>query len=269
MKTLLKWAGGKKQLYKEIEKRLPDGFNNYIEPFFGGGAVFFELAPANAIINDMNVELINCYNQVRNNLDFVIVELDKLQNEHNQASNQDEYYYYIRDLFNSRRFSVLLNYVDAAMMIYLNKAGFNGMYRENKSGFFNIPSGKKKTVKLYERDNLIQCSKQLEKAEIFQGDFERVCLMAQEGDFVFIDSPYYDTFDTYQAGGFSEEDHIRLAEVFRLLTERGVKCMLTNSDKQFIKDLYRDYNIEVVNVTRMIGFKNIRKKETEIIVTNY
>ena len=269
MNTLLKWAGGKKQLFKEIENRLPDEYNNYIEPFFGGGAVFFKLCPSHAIINDMNVELINCYNQVKNNLDLVIKELDKIQSEHNLVSDHDEYYYSIRDLFNKRRFSVELNYEDAAMMIYLNKAGFNGMYRENKKGLFNIPSGKKEFVTLYVKDNLIECSKQLKKARIFQGDFEQVCLMAKEGDFVFIDSPYYDTYDTYQAGGFSEDDHRRLANVYRILTQRGVKCMLTNSDKDFIKNLYKEYNIDVVTVTRMIGFRKERKKENEIIVTNY
>lgn len=270
MKTILKWAGGKKQLYKEIEKRLPANYNCYIEPFFGGGAVFFELCPQKAIINDKNKELMNCYKQIRNNLDLVINELNKLQNDHNSSADKNKYYYSIREQFNERKISSkTLDCVDAAMMIYLNKSGFNGMYRENKSGRFNIPSGQKKVIKLYEENNLKACSNQLKNTDIYEEDFERICLLANTNDFVFIDSPYYETFDTYQAGGFKKEDHERLADVFNKLTQKGVKCMLTNSDEKFIKDLYKGYAIETVTVTRMIGFKKERKKVNEIIVTNY
>ena len=268
IKPILKWAGGKRQLLNTINRLKPQDFNRYIEPFCGGAAVYFNLCPNNAIIGDKNRDLINCYKQVRDNLSYVKRELNLHTKYHNE-----KYYYEMRDKFNARRRNskLKLNSVDAALMIYLNKAGFNGMFRENLKGDFNIPSGKKKSVILYENDNLEKCSKQLKYTEILCADFEDIAKEAKTNDFVFFDSPYDDTFHTYQAGGFTKTDHERLANLFYDLTNRGVYCMLTNNATDYIKSLYTDqrYSSEEVNVRRMISSNSSRPIETEIIITNY
>lgn len=264
MKPILKWAGGKTQLLHEIRERMPETYNRYYEPFFGGGAVYFNLMPENAVVNDKNRQLINCYIQVRDNLQQLLVELDNHTINHNE-----EYYYKIREMYNSRMKNSELTYEDAGMMLYLNKAGFNGMYRENKNGYFNIPSGKKKSVMLYDSKNIHECSEQLVNTELRNLDFEEACKDAQKGDFVFFDSPYYKTFDTYQAKGFTIDDHERLAKLFKELTDKGVYCMLTNSNEEYVKDLYRDYNIDVVDVRRMINWGGQKKIVQEVIITNY
>ncbi len=268
IKPILKWAGGKRQLLNTINRLKPQDFNRYIEPFCGGAAVYFNLCPNNAIIGDKNRDLINCYKQVRDNLSYVKRELNLHTKYHNE-----KYYYEMRDKFNARRRNskLKLNSVDAALMIYLNKAGFNGMFRENLKGDFNIPSGKKKSVVLYENDNLEKCSKQLKYTEILCADFEDIAKEAKTNDFVFFDSPYDDTFHTYQAGGFTKTDHERLANLFYDLTNRGVYCMLTNNATDYIKSLYTDqrYSCKEVNVRRMISSNSSRPIETEIIITNY
>ena len=268
IKPILKWAGGKRQLLNTINRLKPQDFNRYIEPFCGGAAVYFNLCPNNAIIGDKNRDLINCYKQVRDNLSYVKRELNLHTKYHNE-----KYYYEMRDKFNARRRNskLKLNSVDAALMIYLNKAGFNGMFRENLKGDFNIPSGKKKSVILYENDNLEKCSKQLKYTEILCADFEDIAKEAKTNDFVFFDSPYDDTFHTYQAGGFTKTDHERLANLFYDLTNRGVYCMLTNNATDYIKSLYTDqrYSGKEVNVRRMISSNSSRPIETEIIITNY
>lgn len=268
IKPILKWAGGKRQLLNIINRLKPQDFNRYIEPFCGGAAVYFNLCPNNAIIGDKNKDLINCYKQVRDNLSYVKRELNLHTKYHNE-----KYYYEMRDKFNARRRNskLKLNSVDAALMIYLNKAGFNGMFRENLKGDFNIPSGKKKSVVLYENDNLEKCSNQLKYTEILCADFEDIAKEAKMNDFVFFDSPYDDTFHTYQAGGFTKTDHERLANLFYDLTNRGVYCMLTNNATDYIKSLYIDqrYSCKEVSVRRMISSNSSRPIETEIIITNY
>lgn len=268
IRPILKWAGGKRQLLNTINRLKPQDFNRYIEPFCGGAAVYFNLCPNNAIIGDKNKDLINCYKQVRDNLSYVKRELNLHTKYHNE-----KYYYEMRDKFNARRRNskLKLNSVDAALMIYLNKAGFNGMFRENLKGDFNIPSGKKKSVVLYENDNLEKCSKQLKYTEILCADFEDIAREAEMNDFVFFDSPYDDTFHTYQAGGFTKTDHERLANLFYDLTNRGVYCMLTNNATDYIKSLYTDqrYSCKEVSVRRMISSNSSRPIETEIIITNY
>lgn len=266
IKPILKWAGGKRQLLETIKGLMPIHYNRYIEPFCGGAALYFDLQPNNAILNDKNQDLINCYIQIRDRLPYVKRELNQLTRNHSE-----EFYYQMRALFNSRRKRGNLNSVDAALMIYLNKAGFNGMFRENLKGDFNIPSGKKDTVKLYENENITLCSTQLTRAELYSYDFEVVAEQALPRDFVFFDSPYDATFHNYQASGFPKEDHIRLAELFHRLSERGVYCLLTNSSTPFIKSLYEDYpyTMQEVDVRRMISFGKEKKIVQELIIKNY
>lgn len=269
MKPILKWAGGKSALLEEIKSKMPIEYNTYYEPFVGGGAVFFNVDANRAVINDKNVELINCYIQVREHLDELIPLLDKLQEEHTETR-----YYELRSTFNLRKAAAMsnrekLDVFDAALMIYLNKTGFNGMYRENAAGNFNIPSGKKKKVNLYNKENLNAAADKLRGAVILSGDFEDALKNVESGDFVYFDSPYDNVFNAYQKGGFVREDQERLAKLCNYLTDNRVYFLLSNSDSAFIRDLYKEYDISEIGVKRGIGFKGDRQTVTELLIKNY
>lgn len=269
---IIKWVGGKRQLLSEIKSRMPKEFNTYYEPFFGGGALFFELQPEKAVINDFNSQLINLYQRVKDDYKSVIKIIDKFQNKYNslQTNSQKlDYYYTLRKEFNKLLKTDARNATAAALFIFLNKAGFNGLYRVNASGEFNVPSAHRSKINAYQLENIKSASDCLNKATILHGDFEKACKDAQFGDFVFFDSPYYDTFDTYQAGGFNEASHIRLATLFKTLSNRGVNCMLTNSNTDFIKELYSGFHIEVVDVKRMVNCDASKRTGQEVIITNY
>nr|CDL65658.1 unnamed protein product [uncultured bacterium] len=264
-KPVIKWAGGKTQLLQEIKKRMPTYFNTYYEPFFGGGALFFDINPKKAVINDFNQELINLYKEIKNNPLDLIEELKQ-----HQINHTEEYYNVVRSDFNIRiNDPGSLSIKDAGELVYLNKMGFNGLYRVNLNGFYNVPSGHKKRCVLFQEQNIYEASEALKKAKIICGDFELSCKKAKKGDFVFFDSPYYDTFDTYQRGGFTTEDHKRLAKLFKKLSKKGVYCLLTNSNTDFIKELYQDFNIDVVKVKRMINCDGKNRTGEEVIITNY
>ena len=272
MRPFVKWVGGKRQLLEEINKRLPIEYFNYYEPFVGGGALFFEEAPSNALINDFNIYLINVYNQIKDNKDNLINELDKLMNKYNKLVETEEkanMYYSIREKYNNGIIKKKLDVKQASYFIFLNKCCYNGLYIVNSSGLFNVPFGQKKRINLYELDNIDSISELLKNTKIISGDFEVACKDAKKGDFVFFDSPYYETFDTYQKGGFEEKDHIRLANLYKELSDKGVYCMLTNSNTDFIKSLYSGYKIEVVNVKRLINRDANNRKGEEVIITNY
>lgn len=266
IKPILKWAGGKRRLVNTLQTLMPENYNTYIEPFCGSAALYFTIQPEIAILNDKNEELINCYIQIRDKLPYVKRELNK-----HTINHSEEYYYQMRDLFNQRHRTGRLNSVDAALMIYLNKAGFNGMYRENLNGDFNIPSGKKASVILYNADNINQCALQLRTAELHNDDFEVIANMAQANDFVFFDSPYDNCFHNYQSGGFTENEHRRLANLFRDLTRRGVYCLLTNYETKLIKELYplEDYPRTYASVSKMISYTGEKQTVEEVIIRNY
>lgn len=269
---VIKWAGGKRQLLPVIESMLPDTFESYYEPFFGGGALFCNIVPETATINDCNSQLINMYEQIKVNPDRVCSDLYDIQNQYNQKETMEEkdaMYYELREMFNRRMNDEKSTSLVAALLIFLNKAGFNGLYRVNSSGKYNVPPAHRKQIKAYEESNIIAFSKALKPAKIMCGDFEASCREARAGDFVFFDSPYYDTFDTYQAGGFSERDHLRLYDLFKMLSDKRVYCMLTNNDCDFIKNLYHDFNIHAVSVKRMINCDGKNRTGKEVIITNY
>jgi len=264
MKPILKWAGGKTAILDTIIKLIPDNYSTYYEPFVGGGAVFFNISNKDSVINDKNIELINCYMQLRDHCEELILLLDDLQINHSE-----EKYYELRSVFNLRKATGNLDVYDAALMIYLNKAGFNGMYRENSNGCFNIPSGKRKVVKLYDKNNLLEVSERLKHVVIKSGDFQDAIKDAQEGDFVYFDSPYDLTFSDYQRGGFPRKDHERLFNLCKELTNKNIYFLLSSSDSEFIRELYKDFEIIEIKVQRMIGFKRNRKIETELLIKNY
>lgn len=272
LNPVIKWVGGKRQLLSAIKERMPKEFGTYYEPFFGGGAVYFGITPKKAVINDFNEQLVNLYKQIKAHCDEIMRLLTKWGEEYNQLSSdaeRDAYYYGKRNLYNDCLLVNDMSILSAALVIFLNKAGFNGLYRVNQNGQYNVPPGHKKKLNLFDEANMKAVSKAFTGAKIMQGDFEVACKNAKAGDFVFFDSPYYDTFDTYQAGGFSEEDHKRLYRLFAELSDKGVYCMLTNNSCDYIKNLYAKFNVETIKVKRMVNCDATKRTGEEVIITNY
>lgn len=270
---VLKWAGGKTQLLPEINKRLPKQFNTYYEPFFGGGALLFSLLPSSAVINDLNSELMNVYKCIKHDTQFpkLLKELDRHQSLHSKS-----YYYLIRDLDCSPYYKNWRDYERAARTIYLNKTCFNGLYRVNKKGHFNTPIGTEKYKKLYDLDNITNMHEYLKNnnVKILCGSYSSAVKDAKAGDFVYFDPPYDyqdgDGFTSYTADGFTKENQVELFNLFKELSDKGVYVMLSNNNTDFIRDLYKDYNIGVVHAKRAINHKGDgRGAVEEVIITNY
>jgi DNA adenine methylase len=271
MKPIIKWVGGKTQLLGHIHELMPPKWNKYFEPFCGGAALLLNLAPEKAFANDINPELINLYLQIREQVEDVINFLKHLDAAHESATDPKEFYYSVREGFNK---NLNTNTPEqAARLIYLNKHCFNGLYRVNSKGYFNVPFNGKLTGSSFDEGHLRAVSKQIHSVEFSLGDFEQSLVNAESEDFVFFDSPYAaltpTSFTDYTKEGFSYDDHVRLAKVFRELSNKGVYCMLTNHDTELIRDLYKDYNIREVDVSRSINSKGNNRKGKELIITNY
>ncbi len=276
MQPFVKWAGGKRQLLSEIKKRLPADFNNYYEPFIGGGALLLELGHTPSIISDNNHVLIDAYKTIRDFPNELKKQLNDIQEEHNSIDDKDrnkEFYYSKRKEFNDIIYSNEDLIRKTTLFIYLNKACFNGLYRVNQKGFFNVPSNQKTRINLYDDNNINEISSFLKHVKIYNQDFEKTVETAQKGDLVFFDSPYAplnpQSFDSYTKEGFSVEEHIRLSELYKSLSEKGVYCILTNHNTEFIRELYKDFNIEEVEVKRLINRNAKNRVGKEIIITNY
>lgn len=271
MKPIIKWAGGKTQLLPYINEILPKSYNKYFEPFIGGGALLFSKRPSKATINDINSELINLYRQIQNNPENLVEFLGKLDKNHENSSDSKIYFYDIRDEFNN---NLNTNTAEqAARLVYINKHCFNGLYRVNSKGLFNVPFNGKKKGKSFDKENIMEMSKYLKEVDISLGDFEESIARAEKGDFVFFDSPYVPlnptSFTDYTKEGFEYDDHVRLANLYKSLTKKGVYCMLTNHNTDLVKELYKDFNIRVVQVARNINSKASNRKGEEVIITNY
>lgn len=276
MQPFVKWAGGKRQLLSEIKKRLPSDFNNYYEPFIGGGALLLELGHTPSIISDNNHVLIDAYKTIRDFPNELKKQLNDIQEEHNSIDDKDrnkEFYYSKRKEFNDIIYSNEDLIRKTTLFIYLNKACFNGLYRVNQKGFFNVPSNQKTRINLYDDNNINEISSFLKHVKIYNQDFEKTVETAQKGDLIFFDSPYAplnpQSFDSYTKEGFSVEEHIRLAELYKSLSKKGVFCILTNHNTEFIRELYQDFTIEEVNVKRMINSDSKNRVGKEVIITNY
>ena len=276
MKPIIKWVGGKGQLTQKIKDRLPAGlyqytYWTYYEPFLGGAAVLFDLAPADAVVSDINPELINMYCQVRDNVENVINYLRALDTAEDRATTPKEFYYRIRENFNKDRGKN--DVAQAARFIYLNKHCFNGLYRVNKKGEFNVPFNGKLSGWSADRSHLLEASTKLWSAEIRCGDYVGAVRDAGKDDFIFLDPPYDVITDTsftdYTKDGFGSEEQRKVADLFKDLTDRGCKCMLTNHDTPLIRELYKDFKIEVVDVRRSINRNGSDRTGTEVIITNY
>lgn len=275
MTPVVKWAGGKHQLLDLLKSYMPAEYDTYYEPFIGGGALFLNIAPKKAVINDVNHELYTVYECLQDDELFMSMlnELDIHKKNHSE-----EYYYEIREMDQKKKFETLPTYKRAARTIYLNKACFNGLYRVNSNGYFNVPSGKKDKDKLvlYSKDNICEVHNYLMKEQInlLCVDFVEACRTAKKGDFIYFDPPYdivtKQSFTAYSKSNFDRDDQVRLADLFKKLTQKGVKCMLSNHNTDFIRSLYADYNIHVVQAKRSINSKGDgRGPVEEVIITNY
>ncbi|OBQ13872.1 MAG: DNA methyltransferase [Anabaena sp. LE011-02] len=264
-RPFLKWAGGKTRLISQYKDYFPQHYQTYYEPFLGGGAVFFYLQPSKAVLTDINADLILTYRCVRDDLEDLITSLQA----HKQRHNSD-YYYDVRNSYTGTDLE------KAARFIYLNKTCFNGLYRVNSQGKFNVPVGKYKNPGICQEEILKLASESLKKVEIKQANFDEVLNYATgSNEFVYFDPPYYplnktSNFTAYSNFCFDENQQIKLRDIFIKLANKGVKVMLSNSDCPFIRDLYSDFNIHTISAARSIN-SNAQKrgKITEVLVTSY
>lgn len=268
----VKWAGGKRQLFSQIRERMPEKYNRYYEPFVGGGAVTFGLQPSNAFINDINRALMNAYKQICNAPEEFLGAVRKLDSE--MWEDGKEYYYFIRKHYNEKMVRGEYDVELAALFVFLNKHCFNGLYRVNAKGLFNVPYNNRRGRSVDE-DVIVDISAYLKSVIITEGDFEEACADAQKGDFVFLDSPYAPlnptSFEAYTKEGFDLESHKRLARVYDELTARGCYCMLMNHNTELIHELYgnKGYKMDVVQVKRMINSDAANRVGEEVIICNY
>jgi DNA adenine methylase len=251
-RPFVKWAGGKTALLPELLKRVPPKFGTYYEPFVGAGALFFALQPERAVIADANHRLMCTYAALAEAPESVITQLRR-----HDFNHTDAYYYLVRDIdIDARPTSKI-----AAWFIYLNKTCFNGLYRVNKSGKFNVPIGSYKNPTICDEENLRACSAALQGVTIRRSDFEETVSTAKEGDFCYFDSPYVPVtqtadFTSYTVDGFTYKDQVRLLNTAKALKARGVHVMLSNSATLLVESLYDEhFTLDRVEVRRNVNSK--------------
>ncbi|PKM51469.1 MAG: DNA adenine methylase [Firmicutes bacterium HGW-Firmicutes-7] len=260
-RPILKWVGGKSQMMGILLSEMPKTFNKYIEPFIGGGALFFELQHKDSVISDSNPELINMYKMISSNVEEVIEELKKYQ-------NNEEFYYWIRGL-DVDSLSLIQR---AARMLYLNKTCFNGLYRVNKKGEFNVPFGRYTNPNICDENNLRSASQLLKNTTIAEGDYKGILSNhAQKGDFIFLDPPYlpidkYADFKRYTKEQFYEEDQIELANEVHRLYDLGCNVLLTNSNHPMVHRLYDKYDISLYNTKRFVNSDASKRTGQDVLV---
>jgi len=261
-RPLLKWAGGKTQMIPNLLEAMPKKYENYIEPFIGGGALFFHLSPKSAVIADSNPELISLYRQIARDHESVLKLLWEMPND-------EDFFYRER----ARKFEELSPTQAAARTIYLNRTCFNGLYRVNKSGGFNVPYGRYKDPKIADDHLLKAASEVLGGAEIVLGDYRHVLEQyAKKGDLIFLDPPYlpisqYSDFQRYTKEQFYEDDHRELAAEVKRLSELGCHVLLTNSNHPLVHELYSEFHIEVLSTKRNINSRATLRKGQDVLVT--
>lgn len=265
---LVKWAGGKRQLLADIKLNLPPYFKRYFEPFIGGGAVFFELQHEGAYISDVNAELINVYKVVQNNPQELIESLFKHQ-------NTKEYFLKIRSADREPFYGSWSDVEKASRFLFLNRTCFNGLYRVNSKGYFNVPYGNYSNPRIIDAENILSCSELLQNTDIQCTDFAKVLEYTQKGDFVYFDPPYVplnstSSFTSYTKEGFDIDMQYRLRDLCNELNRRGVFFLLSNSDTPVINELYSAYNLQKVYASRAINATSTgRGKVSEVLVKNY
>ncbi|MHB1127390.1 MAG: DNA adenine methylase [Bacillota bacterium] len=263
-RPLIKWAGGKQQLLTQYASLFPSMYNKYLEPMVGGGACFFFLRPGRAVLIDQNEELVNFYKIVQSRPEDLFSCLKK-------HINDSAYYYLVR----AQDPKSLSPVERASRFLFLNKTGYNGLWRVNKEGRHNVPFGRYKNPRYADWEMLMDASGLLEGCTILCSDFQRVLEYAEPGDFIYFDPPYYPlsrtaSFTGYTSGSFSEKDQVLLAETFVELTRRGCLVMESNSDTPFVRETYRDYDLRVVKARRAINCRpGGRGPVTELVIRNY
>ena len=285
----IKWVGGKRQLLPELRKRyetaLSMGCTKYAEPFVGGGAVLFDIISTHSFddvyISDINAELVNVYNTIRDNVDMLIIELSNIQNLYVPLDDKmrSEFYYNMRVEYNSIIINTNKknNLRKAVLMMFLNRTCFNGLYRVNSKGYFNVPIGSYKNPKICDSDNLIAVSKSLRNVRIVHGQFSDSEHFIDKNTLVYFDPPYRplnttSMFTSYTESGFNDSEQRRLANYVYQLTDKGAKVIISNSDPgdDFFDELYKKYKVERVSASRAINSNaKARGKISEILVTNY
>ncbi len=258
-RPFLKWVGGKRSILPELQRRMPDEYETYNEPFLGGGALYFAEQPKEAYLSDINFHLVLTFKQVRDDVDGVIRALKAHASRHSA-----EYYGRAR----KRLFKEKDNTKLAALFIYLNKTCFNGLYRVNRAGEFNVPIGSYKNPTILDEENLRACSKVLQGADIEQKPFSQI--VPRKGDFFYLDPPYHDTYEGYAAQGFGDSEHEKLAAFCREIDRKGGFFMLSNSDTPVVRKLYKGYTVEHVSAARSVSCKaHQRGREQELLIRNY
>jgi len=265
---ILKWVGGKTRLLSKLEERMPSSFGRYYEPFVGGAALFFRTAPGQAVLGDYNPDLINVYKCVAWEVEKVARKLAAHKRNH-----CEEYYYQIRSKWNERS-SRQTDIDRAAQFLYMNKTCFNGLYRVNSKGEFNVPVGRYENPAIYDLTTLRAASAALQKAEMYHGHYSEVVQSAKAGDFVYFDPPYHPltstaNFTSYTKSSFNQDDQRQLRDLANALAKRGCAVLLSNSDTPFIRELFEGWNIDQVMCGRSISSKgSARGAVAEVMIYN-
>jgi DNA adenine methylase len=258
-RPFLKWVGGKRSVLPELIARMPDSFNKYCEPFIGGGALFFERKPEKAYLSDLNFYLVLTFRAVRDDVERLISQLKIHELKHSK-----EYYLKARKKIATETDPTKIG----AWMIYLNKTCYNGLYRVNQSGAFNVPMGSYTQPTILDEENLRACAKALRGVEIMQHDFTQVPI--EKGNFYYLDPPYHTAYSSFDSSGFEATDHKNLAAFCKELDKAGALFMVSNSDTPLIRSLYDGYIIERILAGRFVSCKSTgRVKENELIIRNY
>jgi DNA adenine methylase len=276
VKPLIKWAGGKRQIAPELFSRFPSDWNRgtYIEPFIGGGAMFLFAAPTKAIIADLNSRLYGFYLQVKQNSETLYLGIIEIADQFNSLEEQDkkDFYLSLRSQYNE---SPVDSFQSASLLYVLNKLCFNGLYRENSKGGFNVPFGQKKQLPYIDKEDLGSVSKVLADTVILNSDFETTIGNAEEGDFVYLDPPYIpidatSSFTSYHSNGFGIEEQKRLAAAMLRLKSLGVNAMCSNSDTPLTREIFEELNLDSIQAPRMVSAKaSGRGSVSELVITNY
>jgi len=270
MQPFLKWAGGKRQLLPFLRRYTPQSYRSYYEPFIGAGAMLLDLAPSKAIVNDANSELINCYQVIKEQPVRLLEELAKHE-------NTKEHFYSVREWDRQSNYGRLGAVKKAARIIYLNKTCYNGLFRVNQKGHFNVPFGKYKNPRMADAESIKALSAYFNDNDVtfINGDFEAAAKTAGKGDFVYFDPPYdplneTSSFTSYHQNHFGKDAQKRLFKLYDKLAKKGCHVMLSNSSTDFIKDLYKDYHILTIPATRSINsVASKRGKVNEFLILNY
>ena len=276
VKPLLKWAGGKRYIAEELRSRFPDTWNSgtYFEPFIGGAAMFLSAVPKTAVVADVNARLVRFYEFVKSSPTEFYSELQQISEDFNNCDQEEkkDFYLRLRKNFNETPEDSL----NSAVLLYaINKLCFNGLYRENSSGGFNVPFGQKKSLPIMTFQELQEVSKAFEQTEILNSDFEVSVERAIPGDFIYFDPPYIplgpsSSFTSYHSGGFDLADQERLADLMQSLGAKGINAMCSNSDSELTHKIFGKLNISNISAPRMVSARaSGRGMINELVITNY